>query len=275
MKSLRDWIQKNGFVAIGIILALLIVGSCVLAPVLMPYAADGQDLNVGLSSPSVQHWFGTDQLGRDILSRIFWAGRLSMTIAAIVLLLSLILGGAIGMLAGYMGSWVDEVCMRLIDLFLSIPTFILALALIGTLGTGIQNLVLALAVSWFPAYARLIRSEVLTLKSSEFVLAAEALGGSPFHVLRCHYLPSLAGAVLVQLSLDVGAVILAIAGLSFIGLGIQPPLPEWGTMLVDARPFMQVAPHLVLAPGLAILLTVFGFNALSETLETWLDPRRQ
>ena len=268
------WIQQHRFAALGIALALLVVGSSALAPILAPYAPDAQDLNMGLSLPSIQHWLGTDQLGRDVLSRILWAGRLSTAIAAIVLLLSLVLGGAIGILAGYFGGWVDEVCMRLIDLFLSIPTFILALALIGTLGTGIQNLVLALAVSWFPAYARLVRSQVLAIKTSEFVLAAEALGGSPWHILQYHYLPSLIGAIIVQLSLDVGAVILAIAGLSFIGLGVQPPAPEWGTMLVDARPFMQAAPYLVLAPGLAILFTVFGFNVLSEAWETWLDPRR-
>lgn len=268
------WLQHNWFAAIGIVLALLVIGSSAIAPLVAPYLPDTQDLVQGLSAPSIEHWLGTDQLSRDILSRILWAGRVSVAIAAIVLLLSLVVGGAIGMVSGYFGGWVDEVCMRFVDLFLSIPTFILALALIGTLGSGLQNLVLALAVSWFPAYARLVRAQVIAIKTSEFIVAAEVLGGNPIHILRRHYLPSLAGVVLVQLSLDVGAVILAIAGLSFIGLGVQPPLPEWGTMLVDARPFMQVAPHLVLAPGLAILFTVFGFNALSETLETWLDPRR-
>jgi peptide/nickel transport system permease protein len=157
-----------------------------------------------------------------------WAGQLSVAIAAIVLLLSLLIGGSVGMIAGYYGSWVDEICMRLVDLFLSIPTFILALALIGTLGVGLQNLILALAFSGWAAYARLVRSQVLSMKHSGFIMAAEAMGGSPLDILWRHYLPSLVGTVVVQLSLDVGTVILAIAGLSFIGLGVQPPTPEWG-----------------------------------------------
>ncbi|MCG8361953.1 MAG: ABC transporter permease [Pseudanabaenales cyanobacterium] len=272
--KIGDWIRRNGFSAIGIGLALLVIAGSLLAPVLAPAAPDAQDLDTGLTLPSFKHLLGTDQLGRDILSRVMWAGRISITITAIVLLLSLILGGSMGMLAGYLGGWTDQICMRLVDLLLSVPTFILALALIGALGLGLQNLVLALAVSSFPAYARLVRSQVLAIKHREFILAAEALGGGALYVLSRHYLPAIMGAVMVQLSLNAGTVILAIAGLSFIGLGVQPPLPEWGAMLVDARPFMQVAPHLVLAPGLAILFTVFGFNALGEALESWLDPRR-
>jgi nickel transport system permease protein len=266
--------KRRGGMAIGITLPLLIITISLLAPFLAPYAPDAQDLNVGLTSYSFAHWLGTDALGRDILSRLLWAGRVSVSITGVVLLSSLLVGGAIGMVAGYWGGWVDEICMRLVDLFLSIPTFILALALIGTLGVGQQNLVLALAFSGWATYARLVRSQVLAIKHRQFIVAAEAMGGSPVYILWHHYLPALLGAVLVQLSLDVGAVVLSIAGLSFIGLGVQPPLPEWGTMLVDARPFLQTAPHLVMAPGGAILLTVFGFNALGEALEARFDPRR-
>jgi nickel transport system permease protein len=267
--------MKMPFHTIAILLTLILAILCTLAPVLAPYPPDVPDLEMGLSPPSFQHWLGTDALGRDLLSRLLWAGQVSLAIAAIVLLLSLIIGGSVGMIAGYYGGWVDEICMRLVDLFLSIPTYILALALIGTLGVGLQNLVLALAFSWWSAYARLVRSQVLAMKHSGFVIAAEAMGGSAWFVLRRHYLPSLVGVLVVQLSLDVGAVILAIAGLSFIGLGVQPPTPEWGTMLVDARPFMQSAPRLVLVPGAAVLITVLGFNALGEFLEIQLDPRRR
>jgi len=268
------WLSQNPVTAIGICLLLVIILSSILAPVLAPKAPDAQDLEHTLALPTWQHLLGTDSLGRDILSRLMWAGRISLAIAALVLLLSLLVGGTIGLIAGFYGGWVDELCMRGIDLFLSIPTFILALALIGTLGNGLQNLALALTISWFSAYARLVRSQVLSLKNQEFITAARALGGSSWHILRQHYLPSIAGVVVVQLSLDVGSVILAIAGLSFIGLGVQPPMPEWGTMLVDARPLMQVAPHTVIAPGLAIFSTVFGFHTLSEALENWLEPRK-
>ncbi|MCL1467455.1 ABC transporter permease [Argonema galeatum] len=207
-----------------------------LAPVLAPYDPTIQDLNIGLSVPSWEHLLGTDQLGRDILSRLLWAGLSTIALTAIVLSLSLMLGGGIGMCAGYFGGFVDEVFMRLVDLFLSLPKQILALALVGTLGSGFPNLVLALTVGWWPTYARLVRSQVLAIKTNEFIEAAEALGGRPLHIIRVHLLPALVGPVLVQLSLDVGASVLAIAGLSFLGLGIQPPSPEWGTMLVDACP---------------------------------------
>jgi peptide/nickel transport system permease protein len=274
LSLVSNWLSQKPVTAIGILFLLIVILSSIFAPVLAPQAPDAQDLDHILVLPSWQHLLGTDSLGRDLLSRLMWAGRISLAIATIVLSLSLLLGGTIGLVAGFYGGWVEELCMRGIDLFLSIPTFILALALIGTLGTGLQNLTLALTISWFPAYARLVRSQVLVLKNQEFITAAIALGGSSWHILWYHYLPSLAGLVVVQLSLDVGTVVLAIAGLSFIGLGVQPPMPEWGTMLVDARPLMQVAPHTVIAPGLAIFFTVFGFHTLSEALENWLEPRK-
>jgi ABC-type dipeptide/oligopeptide/nickel transport system permease subunit len=269
----RIWLSRHPVAAIGIFLLSIVISSSIFAPVLAPQAPEIQDLDHILALPSGQHLLGTDALGRDILSRLMWAGRISLAIATVVLCLSLLIGGSIGLVAGFYGGWIDELCMRGIDLFLSIPTLILALALIGTLGTGLQNMTLALTISWFPAYARLVRSQVLVLKNQDFITAAITLGGSSWHMLWHHYLPSLVGVVVVQLSLDVGAVVLAIAGLSFIGLGVQPPMPEWGTMLVDARPLMQVAPHTVMAPGLAIFATVFGFHALSEALENWLEPR--
>ncbi len=268
------WLAQNSVTAIGIALLMIIILISIFAPILAPQPPDAQDLEHILALPSWQHLLGTDSLGRDLLSRLMWAGRISLAIATIVLCLSLLLGGMIGLVAGFYGGWIDEICMRGIDLFLSIPTFILALALIGTLGTGLQNLTLALIISWFPNYARLVRSQVLVLKNQEFITAAIALGGYSWHILWYHYLPSLAGIVVVQLSLDVGSVVLAIAGLSFLGLGVQPPMPEWGTMLVDARPLMQVAPHTMIVPGLAIFLTVFGFHTLSEALENWLEPRK-
>lgn len=271
--ALHRWQKFHLISSIGIVLALLTVIASIFAPAIAPYDPAAQDLNLGLSTPTWQHLLGTDHLGRDILSRLLWAGQVSITLTAIVLCLSASIGVGIGVCAGYFGGVVDEILMRFVDLFLALPKQILALALVGILGSGFPNLVLALTIGWWPTYARLVRSQVLSAKSTAFVEAAFALGGSPLYIIRVHLLPALLGPVLVQLSLDVGAGILAIAGLSFLGLGIQPPSPEWGTMLVDARPFMQAAPRLVIAPGVAILVTVFGFNALAESLESWLDPR--
>jgi peptide/nickel transport system permease protein len=273
LMHLPRWVQHNIISSIGIVLALLIVIACLLAPFLAPYEPAHQDLSIGLSGLSWEHLLGTDQLGRDLLSRLLWAGRASISLTVIVLSLSLMFGGGVGVCAGYFGRLVDEILMRLVDLFLSLPKLILALALVGALGSGFADLVVALTVVWWSTYARLVRSQVLAVKNDEFFLAAEALGGSPIHIIRTHLLPALLGPVLVQLSLDAGAIVLTIAGLSFLGLGIQPPSPEWGTMLVDARPFMQVAPRLVILPGAVITIAVFGFNALAEGLETLLDPR--
>jgi len=272
LESLNFWVRSYPFKVINISLLVVIVAASALAPWLAPLPPDSQDLGQILALPSREHLLGTDFLGRDILSRLMWAGRISLTIATLVLLLSLLLGGTVGLFAGFYGGWFDEIAMRGVDLLLSIPTLILALALVGSLGTGLQHLTLALTVSWLPHYTRLVRSRVIIIKKQDFITAAVALGGGGWYLLWHHYLPALLGLVVVQLGLDMGAVLLAIAGLGFIGLGVQPPMPEWGTMLVDARPLMQVAPHIVIAPGLAIFFTVLGFHTLSEVLENWLEP---
>ncbi len=189
-----------------------------------------------------------------------------------VLPAALTVGVTVGLVSGYQGGLVDEVGMRLTDFIYGLPSTILTLALIGVLGPSIPVLILALSLTSWVRYARLARSLVLTVKSSEFVLAAQALGGTDAHIMLKHLLPALLGPVAVQLSLDAGRTVLAVAGLSFLGLGIQPPTPEWGTMLVDARPFMDYVPHLVLPPGLAIFTLVFGCNSLSVGLENLLRP---
>ncbi len=268
----RRWIRHNRVSSAGIVVALAIVLASTLSPWLAPYQPDEQDLYAALIPPTPSHPLGTDQLGRDVLSRVMYAGRISLSITAVVLMLSMVLGTGVGLMAGNSGGWVDNVAMRLVDLFLALPTLILALALIGILGTSVNNLILALTISWWPPYARLVRSTVQTLKTQEFVTASQALGSSTLQTMRLHVLPALVGPLAVLLSLDAGSVVLTIAGLSFLGLGIQPPTPEWGTMLVDARPFMELAPYLIVTPGLVVLLTVFGFNSLSEGLENWLSP---
>ncbi|MEZ4705700.1 MAG: ABC transporter permease subunit [Caldilineaceae bacterium] len=260
------WLLVGGLALLGILMAAL----C--APLLAPYDPAAQDLHVGMTTPTLAHPLGTDHLGRDQLSRLLWAGRSSLTVVLGVLVCSLLLGASIGLVSGYVGGVTDELLMRLVDLFLALPSFLLALALIGALGPGLDTLMLALVITWWPAYARLVRSQTLTLRSADYLLAAEAIGAGHGQILRRHLVPALIGPVVVQLSLDVGHLILTIAAFGFLGLGIQPPAPEWGVMLVDARPFMQIAPHLVLAPGLAIFCAVLSANLVADGLEQWLNP---
>ena len=266
------WVSRNLLSLTGAGFASLLICACLAAPWLAPYDPAAIDLSVGLQAPSAGHWLGTDNLGRDVLSRLLWGGRVSITITAIVLLFSLIVGMFIGLICGYSGGVVEELGMRLTDLIYALPSIILALALIGALGPSIAALIFALALSGWVRYARLARSLVLTVKTSGFVEAAWAIGATDIHIMRKHLLPASIGPVAVQLSLDAGVTVLSIAGLSFLGLGIQPPTPEWGTMLVDARPYMDYAPHLVLPPGVAIFILVFGSSALSQGLENWLRP---
>ncbi|MBI1295943.1 ABC transporter permease subunit [bacterium] len=257
----------------GIALMTVVVIVCLAAPWTATHDPVTVNLRVGLQSPSADHWLGTDQLGRDVWSRVVWAGRASLMVTAIVLSLSLALGLSIGLVSGYSGGWIDNVAMRITDFFYALPQIILALALIGALGPSIPALIAALAIGGWVTYARLARSLVLALRQQEFIIAAQATGAGDWRILTRHLLPGIIGPVAVQISLDGGSTILAVAALSFLGLGIQPPTPEWGAMLVEARPFLDRALHLVLPPGMAIFFVVFGCNALGEALENWLRPR--
>jgi peptide/nickel transport system permease protein len=252
---------------LGIGLALLVFVLSLLAPWLTQVDPVAVDLATGLRAPSTEHWLGTDQLGRDVWSRVLWAGRTSILLTVIVLALAVSSGLGLGLVSGYFGGLVDNGIMRLADLVYALPHIILALTLIGAVGPSPLALVAALALSSWVPYSRLVRSLVLANLRKEYVVAAQALG-VPHHRILLRYLaPAVVGPLIVQVSLDVGGVILAIAGLSFLGLGIQPPTPEWGALLVEARPFLGHAPHLVLPPGLAIFFVVFGFNALAEAVE--------
>lgn len=258
---------------IGIGLMLVLVALCLAAPFVATHDPTAVDLRLGLQAPSTGHWLGSDQLGRDVWSRVVWAGRASLLVTGVVLGLSLLLGLTVGLVSGYGGGWIDDLAMRITDFFYALPQLILALALIGTVGPSRPALIAALAIGGWVTYARLARSLVLALRQRDFVTAAHATGATHRRILVRHLLPAILGPVAVQLSLDAGATMLAIAALSFLGLGLQPPTPEWGAMLVEARPYLDQAPHLVLPPGVAIFLVVLGCNALGETLEDWLRPK--
>jgi len=259
------------------LLATALVGLVVLAAVfgeiLAPFPPNAITLLDRLKPPSSIHLFGTDDYGRDLLSRVLAGARISLQVATIVLSISVVVGTTLGAVAGLVGGLVDEAIMRVTDLFLAFPALILAAAIAATLGADLSTTVLALATVFWPWYARLVRGQVLSLREREFVLAARVAGARTSRVVRVHLIPNVLPFVIVQMSLDVGYVILSTSALSFLGLGAQPPTPEWGAMLTDARGFLRDAWWFPTFPGLALAFTVVAFNLLGDGLRDWLDPR--
>ena len=264
---------RHPSIAAGLLVLLLFGAAALLAPVLSPADPLAQNVVEGLRPPSSEHLLGTDKLGRDILSRLLYGARISLMVGALVVAIASSIGAALGLLAGYLGGWADELLMRITDIFFAFPALILAMAIAGALGPSLRNALIAIsAVSW-PVYARLIRGQVLALKEREFVLAARALGVPERRIIVRHLLPNTLAPLLVQASFDMGAAITAVAGLSFIGFGAQPPTPEWGVMISEGRNYMATQWWLATFPALAILLVVGGFNLLGDGLRDLLDPR--
>ncbi|MFV9503415.1 MAG: nickel transporter permease [Oscillochloridaceae bacterium umkhey_bin13] len=258
---------------LGAILAILIISTALLAPWLAPHPPARQNLIDAFAPPSRTYLLGTDHLGRDILSRLMFGARTTLGATALVLLVILTIAMIVGLVAGFFGGWIDHILMRLVDLVLAFPGLILAIAVAGTLGPGLLNVTLALALVWWASYARLIRALVLQVREREYITAAAALGVPPLRIVTVHILPNILGPLVVVASLDLGAIVLSIAGLNFLGLGAQPPTPEWGAMLNAAQPFLQTEPQLILAPAGAMILTVLAFNLLGDGLRDWLDPQ--
>jgi len=254
------------------LIGLFVVGA-VFAPLLAPYDPLSQDLASRLQPPSGEHWLGTDQLGRDLLSRILYGSRISLVIGVVVVALAGALGTVVGLIAGYAGGLVDEALMRLTEVFLAFPPLILAMAIAGALGPSLTNAIIAIAAVTWAVYARLARGQVLSLRRREYVEAARAIGAGRTRILARHLLPNAVAPLLIQASFDMGSAIISAAGLSFIGFGAQPPTPEWGVMISEGRNFISTQPWLSLFPGLAILLAVGSFNLLGDGLRDVLDPR--
>jgi len=254
------------------LIALFALGA-VLAPLIAPYDPLAQDLASRLDPPSGAHWLGTDQLGRDILSRLLYGSRISLVIGVVVVGLAGIFGSFIGLIAGYAGGLVDEGLMRLTEVFLAFPPLILAMAIAGALGPSLTNAIIAIAAVTWAVYARLARGQVLSLRRREYVEAAQSIGASRTRILLRHLLPNAVAPLLIQASFDMGAAIISAAGLSFIGFGAQPPTPEWGVMISEGRNFISTQPWLSLFPGLSILFAVGAFNLLGDGLRDVLDPR--
>jgi peptide/nickel transport system permease protein len=266
--------RRNPLAAIGIVLVVLFLIFAVFAPSIAPQDPAFIDLPTRLSAPSHAHWFGTDELGRDILSRIIYGARISMLVGGSVVIVSLALGLIIGSIAGYYGGRIDQfVNVILMNAFLSFPGILLAIAFVAFRGPGIFNLVLALSLGGWVGYARLVRGQVLAAREREFVEAARALGASDLRIVLRHILPNIIQPVIVQAAIGMAGAILAEATMSFLGLGVPPPTASWGTMLNDGRAHLFDAPHLVLFPAAAVMLAVLSFNFIGDALRDYLDPR--
>ncbi|MDE2576594.1 MAG: ABC transporter permease subunit [Rhodospirillales bacterium] len=268
----RRFRRKRVPMAAGVFLLLLILAAA-FAPFIAPYAPAAPDYDNVLAGPSMAHWAGTDVFGRDIFSRIIWGGRVSLSVGFISVALGGVTGVLIGLVSGFLGGWVDMLVMRFCDVLLAFPGILLAIAVVAVLGPGVSNVIYAVAVFSMPVFARLVRGSTLALKQTVYVQAARSIGVSRLKLVLRHILPGTLPGVIVYVSLRVGTAILTAAALSFIGLGAQPPSPEWGAMLSDGRSYLGVADHLTLFPGIAILLTVLAFNLLGDGLRDALDQK--
>ena len=260
---------------VGALIVLAAITAALVGPLVVPYDPSVQELPLRLTGPSHAHPFGLDELGRDILSRVLAGARISLLVGLVVVSVSASAGILLGSMAGYVGGWLDDAISRVMDILLAFPGILLAIALVAVLGPSLTNVVLALSVIGWVSYARLVRGQVLRARELEFVQAARALGANTGRVLLRHVIPMTLPAVLVQATLGMAGAIIAEASLSFLGLGMQPPTPSWGTMLNGGRVHLLDAPHLTMFPGAAIALLVLGFNFLGDGLRDTLDPRRR
>ncbi len=264
---------RNPLTLTGLALIVFFALCALLAPALAPMDPSEQILSLRLRPPSPAHWLGMDQLGRDVLSRLLFGARISLTVGLVVVTSAGLVGTFVGLVAGYMGGLVDELLMRFTDVFFAFPPLILAMAIAGALGPNLNNAMIAIAVVTWPVYARLVRGQVLALRQREFIEAARGIGASTPRILFRHLLPNTLSPLLVQASFDMGGAILSAAGLSFIGFGARPPTPEWGVMISEGSKFFSTQPWLSFFPGMAILLTVTSFNLIGDGLRDILDPR--
>jgi len=267
-RLLRNKLAIMGMAILGIFLLCAI-----LAPFLSPYDPTAQELTIRRQPPSPKHVFGLDDLGRDILSRIICGAQLSLRVGVLSVSFAIVLGTLLGAVSGYWGGWADNAVMRLMDIMLAFPALLLAIAIVAILGPGLMNMLVAIAIVSIPTYARLVRAQVLSAREQDYVLAARAIGVGPMRMLFRSILPNCITPVIVQGTLGIATAILDAAGLSFLGLGAQPPTPEWGAMLGEGRFSLFTAPHIIVFPGIAIMLTVLGFNLLGDGLRDALDPR--
>jgi peptide/nickel transport system permease protein len=271
---MRHW-TANPSLLVGAAISLLMIGIAVFAPWLTWWPVDQMDMAHRLSGPTALHWFGTDNFGRDLWTRIALGARISLATSICSVGLAVLIGGSLGVVAGYFGGWTDLLLMRLVDIFLGFPSLLLALGLLAVLGPGWENTVAALVASFWAEYARVAHAAVLAVREAEFVVAARAVGATHVYVLRRAVLPNALGPVIVLATLGLGTAVVAESGLSFLGFGVPPPAPTWGWTLAYGTRYLRAEPWMATVVGLAIMITVFGFNLLGDGLRDRLDPRGQ
>lgn len=266
---------RNKMAMLGLFILIVLALAAIFADVIADYdtMVVAQNISERLQGPSAAHWFGTDEFGRDIFARIIHGSRVSLTVGLISVSVSLIVGGSLGAFAGFYGGRVDNVIMRIMDIFLAVPSILLAITIVAALGTNLVNVMLAIGVSGIPTFARIVRAAVMGVKDQEFVESARAIGAGSVTIIFREILPNCMAPIIVQSTLSVASAILSTASLSFIGLGVQPPDPEWGAMLSSGRNFLRDAVHITLFPGLAIIITILALNLLGDGLRDALDPR--
>ncbi len=266
-------LKKNRAAMIGLVIIIVEILLAIFAPLIMPYGYSDADYMALHQPPSAAHWFGTDDMGRDIFSRLLYGSRYSLSMGLLSMLISTFFGICIGSIAGYFGGKTDNIIMRILDVIQSIPMMVLTIAVAAVLGTGFKETIIALAVSCIPGPARLIRASMLNVRGLEYIEASQSINCSKWRIIVSHMIPNSISPLIVSSTMGIGSVIIAGASLSFIGLGVQPPMPEWGAMLSGGRAWIQQYPHIVIFPGLAIMITVLALNMLGDGLRDALDPK--
>ena len=274
IQKVRKNRTKRMFIIFSILAAALLICS-IIAPLLCPYDPYAQDLSKSLQPPSAEHWLGTDRYGRDLLSRVIIGSQTSIYSTLILVAFMTVVGTVLGILAGLHGGILDTIIMRISDIFLAFPGLVFALAVAGALGGGVQNAIIALAAVGWPKFARLARSQTLAQKKQQYMDAARLSGNGTFKIIIWHLLPNIIGPIIVTAVLDIGTSMMEIAGLSYLGLGAMPPVAEWGSMMSGAREFIQTAPWVAFAPGIAIFISVVIFNMFGDTVRDYFDPRQR
>jgi ABC-type dipeptide/oligopeptide/nickel transport system permease subunit len=263
----------RGVVVFGVLVILAYIVIAIFAPLIAPYKPNEPDLDAALKSPSASHWLGTDALGRDTLSRIIHGTRTALIIGLVVVSVACVVGVILGTLAGYYGGWTHNIVMRFIDALMSFPMIVLALVIAALLGSGMKNVIIALSVAMMPGYARLMCGQVLSVKENDYIIASRSIGAPNLRIMLRHIMPNCLSPIMVLMTMMLGSVVLAEASLSFLGIGIAPPMPSWGSMINDAKQYLLKLPILSFAPGIALMLLVFAFNMVGDGLRDALDPR--
>lgn len=268
-------LKRNRLAMAGLAVLIILVLLAIFADVLFDYDAVviKQDYSIRLQKPSAEHWLGTDEFGRDILARLVHGTRISLSVGIIAVSIGMLLGGSLGAVAGYYGGAADNIIMRFVDILLAVPSLLLQITIVAALGSSLFNLMLAIAIGAIPSYARVVRSSVMTTKDSEYVEAAKSIGATNFEIIMDHIIPNCLAPIIVQISLKVAGAILVTSSLSFLGLGIKAPTPEWGAMLSSGREFMRQNMYLTIFPGLAIVITILSLNLLGDGIRDALDPK--